>query len=163
MGVAVRGFGLSKAKQTKVSISNNEGLRWRMPKTSFGNPLISEFIYETPKKILCTAKTISSQNDLFRFFQPVIAKMFLSRSFKRPEAEYKCVARLYNHDKWLNLRKRGEGSWGRGVLHLISLDVLPVKMRLKRIPRKEYFCQQTRLSEEYANGVHCHHDGPFLH
>lgn len=149
MGVAVRGFGLSKAKQTKVSISNNEGLHWRMPKTSFGNPLISEFIYETPQKILCTeAKTISSQNVLFRFFQPVIAKMFLSRSFKRPEAEYKCVARLYNHDKWLNSRKRGEGRWGRGVLHLISLDVLPVKMQLKRIPRKEYFCQHTRLSEE---------------
>ena len=132
MGVAVRGFGLSKAKQTKVSISNNEGLRWRMPKTSFGNPLISEFIYETPKKILCTAKTISSQNDLFRFFQPVIAKLFLSRSFKRPEAEYKCVARLYNHDKWLKLRKRGEGRWGREVLHLISLDVLPVKMQIKK-------------------------------
>lgn len=160
MGVAVRGFGLSKAKQTKVSISNNEGLRWRMPKTSFGNPLISEFIYETPKKILCTAKTISSQNDLFRFFQPVIAKLFLSRSFKRPEAEYKCVARLYNHDKWLNLRKRGEGR--AGVLHLISLDVLAVKMQLKTIPRKEYFCQETRLSEE-ANNVHCHHGGPFLH
>ena len=133
MGVAVRGFGLSKAKQTKVSISNNEGLHWRMPKTSFGNPLISEFIYETPQKILCTkAKTISSQNDLFRIFQPVIAKMFLSRSFKRPEAEYKCVARLYNHDKWLNLRKRGDGRWGREVLHLISLDVLPVKMQLKK-------------------------------
>lgn len=95
-----------------------------MPKTSFGNPLISEFIYETPKKILCTeAKTISSQNALFRFFQPVIAKMFLSRPFKRPEAEYKCVARLYNHDKWLNLRKRGEGRGGGGILHLISLDV----------------------------------------
>ena len=133
-----------------------------MPKTSFGNPLISEFIYETPKKILCTeAKTISSQNALFRFFQPVIAKMFLSRPFKRPEAEYKCVARLYNHDKWLNLRKRGEGRGG-GILHLISLDVPPLEMQLKRIPRKEYFCQQTRLSEE-ANSVHCHHDGPFLH
>ena len=106
-----------------------------MPKTSFGNPLISEFIYETPKKILCTeTKTISSQNALFRFFEPVIAKMFLSRSFKRPEAEYKCVARLYNHDKWLNLRKRGEGRWGRGVLHLISLDVPPVKMQLKEYP-----------------------------
>lgn len=108
MGVALRGFGLSKAKQTKVSISNNEGLHWRMPKTSFGNPL-------TPKKILCSeAKTISSQNALFPFFQPVIAKMFLSRSFKRPEAEYKCLARLYSHDKWLkyeNLeRGGGEGS-----------------------------------------------------
>ena len=127
-------------------------------------PLFQNSFTKHQKKILCTeAKTISSQNDLFRFFQPVMAKMFLSRSFKRPEAEYKCVARLYNHDKWLNLRKRGEGRWGRGVLHLISLDVLPVKMQLKRIPRKEYFCQQTRLSEEYANGVHCHHDGPFLH
>ena len=147
MGVALRGFGLSKPKQTKVSISNNEGLHWRMTKTSFGNPLISEFIYETPKKILCTeAKTISSQNALFRFFQPVIAKIFLSKSFERPEAEYKCVARLHNHDKWLNLRKREEGRGG--VLHLISLDVPPLEMQLKRIPRKEYFCQQTRLSEE---------------
>jgi len=162
MGVALRGFGLCKAKQTKVSISDNEGLHWRMPKTSFGNPLISEFIYQTPKKILFTeAKTISSQNAFFRFFQQVIAKMFLWRSFKRPEAEYKCVARLYNHDKWLNLRKRGEGRGGGG-LHLISSDVLAVKMQLKTIPRKEYFCQETRLSEE-ANSVHCHHDGPFLH
>lgn len=86
------------------------------------NRHISEFIYETRKKILCTeAKTISNQNALFRFFQTVIAIMFLSRSFKRPEAEYKCIARLYNHDKQLTLRKRGEGGGG---LHLISLDSL---------------------------------------
>lgn len=111
-------------------------------------PLFQNSFTKHPKKFFALKPRLFPVKMPFPFFEPVIAKMFLSRSFKRPEAEYKCVARLYNHDKWLNLRKRGEGRWGRGVLHLISLDVLPVKMQLKRIPRKEYFCQQTRLSEE---------------